>query len=91
MKRIRSVKLRGKRIRVVWRNLAKEDVLGLAHQDQALIEMDTNMDEKLTTDTLIHEALHVCLPDFDEDAINEIAADIATMLDRADLIKTEDQ
>ena len=90
MKRIRSVKLRGKRVRIVWRSLTRENVLGYAHEDQSLIEIDANMDEKLTTDTLMHEALHICIPQFSEEEINEIAADIATMLDRADLIKVDE-
>lgn len=90
MKRIRSAMIRGKRVRIVWRNLSKENVLGYAHQQPHMIEVDTNMDEKLTADTLTHEALHIALPDLDEEAVNQIAIDITTMLDRADLLKGDE-
>lgn len=90
MKRIRSAKIRGKRVPIQWRSLKKDDVLCYAHQHPNLIEIDTSMDEKLTADTLTHEALHIALPDLDEEVVNQIAIDIITMLDRADLIKADE-
>lgn len=89
MKRIKSVVIGGKRHRVVWRDLSREDAIGLAYPDEPLIEVDTKLDEPLTCEVLIHEYLHKALPDHEERKIDEMGAEICTMLQRAGLISEE--
>jgi hypothetical protein len=90
MKRIRSATINGKRHRIVWRNLSNEKAIGLAYPDQCLIEIDTSLDEYMTVDTLIHEALHKLFPDCCEEKIDQAGSEIATLLTRADLIKEDE-
>lgn len=90
MKRIRSVTVGGKRCRVIWRSLAKEDAIGLAYPDQLLIEIDPKWDDITIVDTLIHEYLHQACPDMCEEKVEQMGVEIALMLDRADLIKKDD-
>ena len=90
MKRIRSATINGKRHRVIWRDLSGDDAIGLAYPDEALIEIDTKLDEQLTVEILIHEYLHKALPDHEETKIDQMGAEIATMLTRADLIARDD-
>ena len=91
MKRIRSCTINGQRCRIVWRNLAREEAIGLAYPDAMLIELDPNWDEVTTLDTMVHEYIHKACPDLCEEKVDQMGEEIAKMLDRADLIKTEDE
>jgi hypothetical protein len=90
MKRIRSAIINGKRHRIVWRDLSKEEALGLAYPDQCLIEIDKNLDEYMAVDALIHECLHKLFPDVCEDKIDQAGREIATILTLCDLIKEDE-
>jgi hypothetical protein len=93
MRKARSVTIGGKRHRVVWRSLYSEGAMGFAHPDQCLIEIDPDYDELTIADTLIHEFLHrhPATRHLEEDAVNEMGTEIATMLHKMQLIATEEQ
>lgn len=91
MKRIRSATINGKRHRFIWRDLSHEQAIGLAYPDQCLIEIDPKLDEFMAVDTIVHEYLHKALPDHEESKIDQMGREIATILTRADLIKSEDE
>ena len=90
MRQIKSFQVGGKRCRVVWRSLSKENAVGLAYPDQMLVEIDPNWDELETADVLIHEFLHKhpATARIEEDAIREIGTEIMVMLHKAGLICT---
>jgi hypothetical protein len=92
MRKVRSVTIGGKRHRVVWRSLYSEGAMGFAHPDQCLIEIDPDYDELAICDTLVHEFLHrhPATRHLEEDAVNEMGTEIATMLHKMQLIATED-
>ena len=59
---MRRIKFKHKRNRGVW---------GLAFPDEFRIELDPELDERLKLEIACHEAMHVLLPAFPEDTINE--------------------
>ena len=90
MKRVRSATIDGKRHRIAWRPLGEEGALGLAHPDQCLIEIDPSLDNALTAEVLVHEALHRMLPHTTEEQVDRMASEITTILQRAELIAEDD-
>ena len=91
MKRIRSATIDGKRHRIVWRPLVKTDnAWGMAWPDQCLIEIDSSLeDPALTAEVLIHEVMHRQFPHLTEDRIDQLASEICSVLQRAELISDE--
>ena len=74
-------KFRGRR----WRVKDDSDLnhrveLGLCEWDIKTISAPIHKGGLLACDVIIHEALHACLPDLSEDAVNETASDIAKLL-----------
>lgn len=72
-------KLRGKRWKVIecprdaeWHGMT---VFG-----EKTIYIAENLADKIRLETLIHEALHACIPDLGEDAVSESAEGIAKLL-----------
>jgi hypothetical protein len=88
VRRCRSVTIGGKRHRVVWRSLARESAMGLAHPDVCVIEIDPSYDEIVTADILIHEFMHKhpATAHLSEDAVNEMATEMSVMLHKMQLI-----
>jgi len=56
------------RIKVKYRKLGKEKVWGFAHPDE-LIELDNRLKGKKHLEILIHECLHLLLPQAEEEEI----------------------
>lgn len=54
--------------------------VGLLSRDTSTIRISSKIDGELRLDTEIHEMLHACLPDIDEEAVNETATDLARTL-----------
>lgn len=90
MRRIRSITVGGRRCRVVWRPLGRENAIGLAYPDQMLIEIDPRWDDLTTASVLVHEYLHKALPDLTEEKVDQMGEEIATMLHKAALLIDED-
>lgn len=89
MKRIRSVTVRGRRWPVRWVTLPHE--WGLCSKHDHVIELDATITDPATYATiLMHEMLHGQLPDFDEDAVTQIADELTIALQRAKLLAEDD-
>ena len=67
-------------IKLSERKLGRERASGQARQECGLIEIDPRQGEPARPDTLVHEVLHVMLPDFHENAAKVIAAGIAAVV-----------
>jgi hypothetical protein len=79
------VELRGKR----WSLLVIERLPDGSHGEidpydspRKQIRIASNQTALDALDTVLHECLHACFPDIDEDAITESATDIAKVLHR---------
>ena len=62
----RRVSAKLKRLKVVERKLGRERAWGQCWQGEGLIEIDPRQPAQDYLDTLIHEHLHVLMPDADE-------------------------
>ena len=79
------VELRGKRWRLEVLDFLHDGCCGSmdpAGVPQKRILIARNQDPLDILDTVIHECLHACVPDLDEDAVTETATDIAKVLHR---------
>jgi len=77
---VRSALLRGNAWKV--RNLALLEIgtLGECDYDARTIRIPIDGDTETELDVCIHEAIHACLPDIDETAVDETATSIARLL-----------
>jgi len=88
MKRINSAIFRGRRYRIktISPSRAPKGIDGLCESPSEpgkTITVVIHKDDPLTTlRNIIHESLHACLWDLDEDAVDETANDIASLLNR---------
>ena len=57
---------RKKSPKVIERKLGKHKAVGLAWQEDGIIEIDPRQKPKEYLSTLIHEAAHIIYPDWDE-------------------------
>lgn len=76
---------RGKRYRISFQNAVKGRVLGLCDAPDGkgkTIRIKKDLDEINELETIVHESLHACFWDIDEEAIHESARDIAYLLSR---------
>ena len=73
-----KIKLRDKRYKIIYRNL--KGCWGDFTGPEKLIRIDRKARKKLLLDTYIHEFIHACFPDIDEDVVDKSAADIARIL-----------
>lgn len=59
--------------KVVERKLGRHKALGMAYDDKKLIEIDPrHRTNKSYMDTLIHEALHIALPEMSETRVKKV-------------------
>jgi hypothetical protein len=77
---MRSALLRGKAWKV--RNLARllPGTLGMCDYSARTLYIPVDGDTETEFDVCIHEALHACLPDLGETAVDETATSIARLL-----------
>jgi hypothetical protein len=77
---MKTATMRGKRWNV--RNVSALPIgeLGECNYDERTLRIPTDGDTEAELDTCIHEALHGCLPDLAEDAVEETATSIASLL-----------
>ncbi len=73
---------RGKSYRVRFRQFAphERDATGLCHWKDKLLEIDKRLCDRKLLSTLLHEGLHACLPDLNEDAIGETDESLSKFL-----------
>lgn len=69
-----------KKIKVVYRKLGKEQAVGQAFLDERLIEIDSRVKGRSKMDTIIHETLHIILPELSETSVIEKAREMTTTL-----------
>ena len=74
---VRSHRFRGTRYRVIWRELQGD--WGLCEPNKELV-IDPRAGGFARLDTIIHESMHACVPDLDEEAVDETSEDIAKLL-----------
>lgn len=85
MRNVIRTKFRGKTYRVAIEKRLKRPTLGISsapwkHKRYRRIHVDESQTGKDLLEVLIHEALHACYWDLDEEAIDEAGVDIAQML-----------
>lgn len=74
-------KLNGKYYTLKFAKL-KPGLLGLCDWDERTITIHPRLSGELKLDVIIHELLHACQPDQNEDAIDQTATNIARVLTR---------
>jgi len=80
---IKSHTFRGKRYKISFQNNLKDKALGLCDSPAGknkTIKIKKNMSDFNELETIIHESLHACFWDIDEEAIHESSGDIARIL-----------
>jgi len=71
---------RGKKYKIFFRPPKNRKHLGTCDFDVREIEIRPNLEGKERLDCIIHEALHACFPDIDDDAIDETGTSISDLL-----------
>lgn len=79
MAKERKITIRGEQWRLRFSPYLRKS-LGLCYFHRKLIVVKDSMTAAKTLDVLIHEGLHACFPDLDEQSVNQSATDIATMI-----------
>lgn len=73
---------RGFRFKIFFRSPKNRNHLGTCDIGKKEIEIKPTLEGEEELDCLIHEALHACLPDIDDDAVDDTATSIAKFLVR---------
>ena len=71
---------RGKKYKIFFRNPSNRTHLGTCDYAAKEIEVRPTLDSKDKLDVIIHESLHACFADIEDDAISETATTIANLL-----------
>jgi hypothetical protein len=71
---------RGKRFKVIFKAPKNRNHIGICDYEAKEIKINPKIDEAEILDCIIHEALHACLPDISDDAIDESATSVAKLL-----------
>ena len=90
MRPVKTVTLRGKRWRICYSPYEKYGECESPCEKNKLITLRDDLAGKDKLDTIIHEALHACLWDLDEEAVHGTAKGIATFLWRMGYRTKED-
>jgi hypothetical protein len=69
-----------KRIKIVYKNLSKRHVWGLADTDKSTVELHTTLKGKKHLEILTHETLHILLPQYTEEEIVRISTNLTQVL-----------
>ena len=80
MRRVRSHIFRGKRWRIRWRTGRGKGYCEAPTAPEKEMTINPRQKDIALLDTLIHESLHACHWDMDEEAVEETATDIARLL-----------
>lgn len=80
---------RSKKIKVVERKLGLEKAIGQAFMGEGLIEIDPRQLPRQYLSTLIHEALHLAMPDASESKVERVSQLVAGVLWRQNYRKVK--
>ena len=86
---VRTHTFRGKRWRFLWETV-RGNAVGYAERPGQTIQIDPRYCGRELLETIIHESLHACLWDLDEEAVTMTARDIARLLWRLGYRTEED-
>lgn len=69
-----------KGIKVVYKKLGRDRVWGYAHMGDGLIELDERLRGKKHLEILVHEAMHLLLPEAEEDEVVRLSVELTLLL-----------
>lgn len=87
---VKSHTFRGRRWRVLWETI-RGNAVGYAEKPIHTLIIDPRYCERELLETIVHESLHACLWDLDEEAITATASDISRLLWRLGYRLEEDR
>jgi len=73
-------KAKKKKIKVIYRKLAREKAWGVAWHDHDIIEIDSRLSKKPLLSTLVHESLHISNQSLSESTVLRMEKIIADIL-----------
>jgi len=79
---IKSHVFRNKRYKIFFRNPKNRNHLGTCDDWEKEIEIKPTLKGEMELDCIIHESLHACFPDINDDAVDETATSVAKLLIR---------
>jgi hypothetical protein len=71
---------RRRRIRVKYGKLGRANAWGLAHTDSYVVELDERLKGKKHLEILLHEVVHVLMPDASEEETERISIGLTHVL-----------
>jgi hypothetical protein len=69
-----------KRIKVVYNKLGRANAWGLADTDGHMVQLDERLRGKKHLEILVHEVVHILLPDASEEEVERISINLTTVL-----------
>lgn len=69
-----------KRIKIKYTKLGREQSWGMAHYDTNTVELDERLKGKKHLEILLHETLHLLLPEAGEEEIVRISVNLTNIL-----------
>lgn len=82
-KKVKQHDFRGKRYKILFKKRVKNNIIGLCdcpNDPDKAITIQRGLDEYNELQTIIHEGLHACFWDIDEEAIIETSRDMSKLL-----------
>jgi hypothetical protein len=68
------------RIKIVEAKLGRERAVGQCFHGENLIEIDPRQSERERLDTVIHEVLHLCCPEWTEEQVVRVSKVLSAVL-----------
>jgi len=82
-----KINMRGKKWQLVFESIKDFGFCSMPTDKKPMIHINSGLEGTELLDTLIHEMLHACMWDMGEDAVNETATSIATVLAELGYVK----
>ena len=82
---------RGKKYKIFFRPPKNMNHIGPCDFGTREIEIKPSLKGKEKLDCIIHEALHACLPDLDDDAVNETGIAVSGLLFKLGYVLKEER
>lgn len=73
-------KKKKRKIKVIYRKLAREKVWGLAYFEHDIIEIDSRLNKKRLLSTILHEGLHLANESLSESTVLKMEKILADLL-----------
>jgi len=68
------------RIKVVYKNLTRQKVWGLAYMGDNYMEIDNSLKNKRKLSTLVHESVHLAIPSLSESQVRKVERVVSNLL-----------